>query len=398
VRRLRVLHVTPYFEDAWAYGGIPRAVAPLARAQARAGHAVTVLTTDACDAHRRTGAPPVEQRGGVTVHTFRNVSNALAYRLQLFVPIGLAHHLARHATDHDVAHLHACHNLPGAIAASRLARARVPWVLSPHGTAPLRERRWLAKRVFDLALGGRVIDGSAGLVAVSEAERRDLLALGVPGDRIAIVPNPVDDVPDSLPVRSAPDAGRRRHPVVLFLGKVTPRKRLDVLVRAFATLRCPDAQLVIAGNDMGGMRAARRLSRSHALGARVRFTGLVRGVDRFGVLGDADVVVYPAREEVFGLVAIEALLVGTPVVVADDSGCGEVIRLLGGGLVVREGDPRAFAGAIDMVLADPRGWRHAACRAGHLARRAFASDRVAGLCSDLYAAQCSQPPALAGVP
>ena len=79
---------------------------------------------------------------GVTVRVFPNLSNRLAYHLQLFLPLGLDRYLADHAGSFDVAHLHACRNLPGAIAASSsAARAGVPYVLAPNGTAPRIERR-----------------------------------------------------------------------------------------------------------------------------------------------------------------------------------------------------------------------------------------------------------------
>src|SRR5262249_41251912 len=150
--------------------------------------------------------------------------------------------------------------------------------------------------------------------------------------------------------RLALDAGA---PLVVFLGQLTPRKRLDVVVRAFAALRAPGARLVIAGNDMGALRSARALVHALALGDRVVFTGLLRGRERLDLLADADVVVYPSQDEVFGLVPLEALLCGVPVVVADDCGCGEVIASVGGGEVVAVGDARALAAAIDGLLAAP---------------------------------------------
>src|SRR6185436_16167317 len=100
---------------------------------------------------------------------------------------------------------------------------------------------------------------------------------------------------------------------------MTPRKRLDVLVDAFAMLEPRTSRLVIAGNDMGAGDHARARVRSHRLEERVTFAGLLHGSERLHALADADVVVYPGEHEVFGLVAIEALLCGTPVVVADDS-------------------------------------------------------------------------------
>src|SRR5205807_3123757 len=186
---LRVLQVTPYYAEAWAYGGVPRAATALARGLARRGHQVTVCTTDAAEPRAR--ARGAAGAAGVEVRVFANVSNALAYHLQLFLPRGMDAWLAEHAGDFDVAHLHACHNVPTAVAARRLTAAGVPYVLSPHGTAPRIERRRALKWVFDHTVGRGVLDGAARLLAVSEAECRQLVALGVTPAAISVVPNPV---------------------------------------------------------------------------------------------------------------------------------------------------------------------------------------------------------------
>jgi len=81
---------------------------------------------------------------------------------------------------------------------------------------------------------------------------------------------------------------------------------------------------------MGGLTEARSAIRALGLSSRVTITGLLTGSDRLEALADADVAVYASEQEVFGLVALEALLAGTPVVVADDSGCGEIVGALGG--------------------------------------------------------------------
>lgn len=375
---MRILHVTPYGGEAWAYGGIPRVVAAVTRGLARRGHQVTICTTDACDERSRLPAI-ARHEDGVDVRVFRNLSNRLAYHLQFFLPLGLDSYLRDHAHMFDVAHLHACRNMPGVMAARRLTAARVPYVLSPHGTLPIVERRFVAKRVFDALGGSRVVDGAARLVAVSSAERTQCLDAGCAPSRVVDIPNPVDDAPVGARTRTA-----NQRPTVLYLGKITPRKRVDLLVRAFAMIAAPDVALTIAGNDMGAANGVRRLVQDLHLDTRVTWPGLIRGDARFALLAAADVLVYPSEHEVFGLVPLEALLAGTPVIVADDSGCGDIIREIGGGLVVAAGDAHALAGAIDAVLSEPERWRREATAAAAHVRSNFAVDSVCEQLEHVY--------------
>lgn len=397
MRPLRVLHVTPYSANAWAYGGIPRLADALARGLARRGHEVTVCATDACDEssrlatdapHARFGGwPALQAADGVTLQVFPNLSNRAAYHWQLFLPLGLAAYLRRSAASFDIAHLHACRNFPGVIAAHYLRRAGVPYVLAPNGTALRIERRRFAKRVFDAAIGARTARGASRMIAVSNAECSQLRSVGVKGDAIRLVPNPVD-----LDEFSPPPARgnfRRRvagapGPLILFLGRLSPRKRVDVLVRAFARLRRTDARLVIAGNDAGATRRARELTREMGVEDRTVFTGLLRGRERLEALADADVLVYPSADEIFGLVPLEALLCGTPVIVADDSGCAEVVRAVGGGSLVPLADVDALTSAITGVLEQPASWRAAATEAAGRVRAAYARDVVCAQLDDVY--------------
>ena len=388
---LRILHVTPYFADAWGYGGIPRVATALARELGARGHAVTVCTTDAADAGARTRPSvtgPTRDRlwNCVDVHTFSNASNTLAYHLQCFLPRRLDAFLARHAREFDIAHLHACRNLPVSIAARRLTAAGVPYVLAPNGTAPRLERRRAAKWMYDVTVGRGDLQHAAAVLAVSESERAQLEGFGVPSARIRVVPNPVDlDTQDG----PRPQSFRVRHalgdgPLVLFLGKVTPRKRVEALVRAFDQLDRPDARLVIAGNDMGAMPSVRAEIRRARLEARTTFTGLLRSADRVEALAAADVVVYASSDEVFGLVAFEALLAGTPVVVAGDSGCGEMVADTGGGVIVPVGDDAALSAAIRSILASPREWRLRAEEAAGRVRARFGGHVIAERLDALY--------------
>jgi glycosyltransferase involved in cell wall biosynthesis len=350
---MRVLHVSPYGPEAWAYGGIPRVVGAQLRGLAEESLALTLATSDAYDASSRLVSPQAPSTGCARV-VFRNRSNWLAYHAQFFTPRGLRRWLTHHAAEFDLAHVHACHHLPGALTARAFARLGRPYVVQPNGTAERIERRHLLKRIFDLTLGRGVLSSAARVVAVSAAERQRLERLGIAAARLVEVPNPIETREFATPAATRrsvrPDGGGPR---VLFLGRLTPRKRADLLVRAFARLDPPGGRLVIAGNDGGGLAAARREVRRQRLGDRVDFPGLLVGEERLAALAAADVVVYPSKLEVFGLVAAEAILCGTPVVVSDDDGCGELVRAVGGGRLFRAGDAADLTRVLSALLASP---------------------------------------------
>jgi glycosyltransferase involved in cell wall biosynthesis len=367
----------------------------MTRTLARRGHRVTVCTTDVRDARTRASSV-VPNAHGVDVRIFPNVSNAIAYHFQFFTPIGLRGYVRRSAAAFDVAHLHACHNLPGVIAASGLARAGVPYVVSPNGTARPFERRVRAKQLFALTAGRSMLPRAARIVAVSRSEVNQLLDMGIDRSSIVHIPNPIDETEFDRPPDG--DQFRRRmglgdDPVVLFLGKLTPRKGVEDLVQAFAALKDRRVRLIVAGNDMGAGGRIFSLVRTLGLETRAIGAGLLTGSGRLDALAAAEVVVYPSRDEIFGLVPLEALLAGTPVIVCNDSGCGELISSIGGGVVFTPGDVTAMTAAIETVLARPEEWRARASTAASAVRRRFGAEVVCDQLESLYVDVLERRPA-----
>jgi glycosyltransferase involved in cell wall biosynthesis len=394
---LRVLHVSPYFEDAWAFGGIPRVVSRLTRGLARRGHRVQVFTTDAkgpeerlqpgpgSDRNRPWSYPPGEDPDAVSLTVFPNLFGGLAHRYQFYTPRGLSQSLAQKAPDLDLGHLHACHNLPVAQAARGLRRAGIPYILQPNGTGPrIESRRW-AKFLFDNTFARDLLEGASGLLAVSLAERRQLRSLGVPDEKIHLLPNPLDL--GELDPKPKPGEIQRRWPgegrTVVYLGQLTPRKGLTTLIRALAATP-DDLRLAIFGADRGMVKTLRILALKLGIESRVAFLGCIEGKLRFSVLAEADLVAYASRHEVFGLSAFEALLVGTPVIVGDDSGCGELVDRFGGGLTIPPGRVDSLTTAINQILDDPDRFRHEAHEAGSRLRLELDTETVCESLESIY--------------
>ncbi len=108
--------------------------------------------------------------------------------------------------------------------------------------------------------------------------------------------------------------------------------------------------LLIVGPDDGELSYLKEYSRTLGVGNRVHFLEPLYGADRLAAFVDADVLASPATNEVFGLVPFEALMCGTPVVVAREAGQGQLIELAGAGDLVPFGDADALAESIHCIL------------------------------------------------
>lgn len=377
---MHVLHVTPFFPPTWAYGGIPRIVFGLSRALVAQGVECSVWTTDALDT-RRAELPTERVLDGVQVRVSKNLSNTLAYRHQLFLPMQ-----AERALDSlgqvDLVHLHGHRHLLNNHAVAFARRRGIPYVMTPNGTLPRHERKTGVKLLWDLLVAGSVPAGAARLIAVSQAERGQFLRLGVPLERVDRIPNGlmIEEF-DALP---APGTFRQRWGIegriVAYLGQISPRKGVEHLVAAFHGGAIDGATLVIAGNDMGALDEAK--SRADD---RVVFAGLLEGDDRLALLVDADVLVYPSTDEVFGLVPFEGLMCGAPVVVGGDCGCGELISAAGAGLLVQHADVDGLRARVRTLLQDSDAARAMVERGRAYVREHLSFERVAAQHRSLYA-------------
>jgi glycosyltransferase involved in cell wall biosynthesis len=384
---MRILHVTPYYAPAWAFGGVCRAVAGLARAQVQAGHIVSVLTSDALSPRSRIRCLQ-EVLDGVQVIRVPNLAMVLRRTLNLSSPAGYGRALAHLQATCESSIVH-CHELRTVetLEAARIGAARpAPLVLSPHGTLPLSTGRRWAKRLWDGLSARSVLPRFAEVIALTEGERAEALALwarhGVPlaADRISVVPNGIDpalftEVPPRAEARRRLTAGQG--PVVLFLGRLSPRKGLSLLLAAFAAVvpRMPTARLIVAGPDEGAGDALAAEVRRLALGAHVLTTGMLSDEDRLAALGAADLFALPAVGEGFSMAALEALACGVPVLLSPECGFPRAEEAGAGLTVVRTVE--AWAPALESLLMDEGRRRDMGARGRALVQEEYTWTRIA---------------------
>jgi phosphatidyl-myo-inositol alpha-mannosyltransferase len=238
--------------------------------------------------------------------------------------------------------------------------------------------RWYPKyrTIFD-----RLMKRIAVRLAVSEAAKRTVAA-HFPGD-YEVVPNAIDVACFSAPAaRPSTLRADRRH--VLYVGRIEPRKGVDRLVRAMASVqrRHAGVQLVIVGDgpDRGAVESLAR-----GIGVTAIFAGRIADGDLPGYYQSADIVCSPAlADESFGVVLLEAMAAGRPIVASDIAGYAELLTPAGSARLVEAGNPDSLAREIGAVLEDAALARSLGER-GALAARQYDWDAVARRLDAIYA-------------
>jgi len=254
----------------------------------------------------------------------------------------------------DVVHVHGLWNQTVWDAAAAARVAGRPWVLSPRGMlepAALAHHR-CRKRAAWWLRDRRVVSRADLLHATSPIERQTLTAyrrsdeiVEIPNGVVAPAPGVRRDVRAELGIPPAA-------PYVLFLGRLHPIKRLDLLLRAFAEVRAvrPDARLVVAGPDEYRLRPEAERA-GHGPEAGVVWLGMVEGAWKDALLEQASAFVLCSDSESFGLSAGEAMAAACPVVVTRTCPWPR-IEAEGAGLWVEQ-RADAIAGGLVSLLADP---------------------------------------------
>ncbi|MGE5522237.1 MAG: glycosyltransferase, partial [Rhodospirillaceae bacterium] len=189
---------------------------------------------------------------------------------------------------------------------------------------------------------------AAGIVTVCEALKRQLVALGVPAQRIRVLRSGVD-LERFRPVDRDAVRSKLRFTgtTLLSVGSLVPLRGHDVLIRALQLL--PQCSLVIAGQGEEHMRLV-ELARTLDVAHRVTFAGVLSQEDLRQYYGAADVLVLASSREGWSNVLLEALACGTPVVATNVGGTGEVVRSSSAGLLLDQRTPEALAQAVNRLL------------------------------------------------
>ncbi|HYT09810.1 MAG TPA: glycosyltransferase [Mycobacteriales bacterium] len=391
---MRIAMVSEHASPLAAVGGVDAGgqnvhVDALSRTLARAGHEVSVYT-------RRDSAelpPSVRTGDGVLVeHLDAGPAEPLPKDALLPYVRDLGTELAaRFATDPpDLVHAHFWMSGLASLAATRGPDVPVLPVVQTFHALGVTKRRFQGRHDTSPAARIRVeralARDVARVIATSSEESSALVRLGAARHRITVVPSGVD-VQQFTPEGPAAQRGPRLR--VLSIGRLVPRKGFDTVIRAMAAV--PDAELLIAGGpaaeglaDDPEARRLRRVAGRFGVADRVRLVGAVPRPDMPALLRSADLVVCAPWYEPFGIVPLEAMACGVPVVATAVGGFVDTVVDGATGTLVPPRRPDALAVAMRKLLSEPF-WREAYGTAGvDRARSRYSWERIGGDTATVY--------------
>ena len=345
---MNVLHVTPSMSPTW--GGPVIVVSELIPALYDEGIHCEIATTRG----HRVGAD-ITGPEGVPTHVF---DTGLAARLWTAYSRDLARFLDDSITRFDLIHIHEIWHYAGYAAFLAAKKRNLPCVVTIHGELSewsLQHKAW-KKLIYRKAILDRVLRNADALHAITFPEKDRIAELGY-NTPVTVAPNGIDPTPyDNLP---DPSEFLDRFPilkgkrVILFLGRLNPKKGLDILARSFSALksRFPDVVLLIAGPDEEGTRhMMESILESQGNLDRTVFTGMLTGTEKLAAMSCADIFVLPSYSEGFSIAILEAMAARLPVVITDNCDFPEVAKH-GAGFVVEANDA-PVAQAIGTLLSD----------------------------------------------
>jgi glycosyltransferase involved in cell wall biosynthesis len=317
---MNILFITPSYKPAYIYGGPTVSISRLAESLVQIGHTVTVYTTTANGATELD--VPVSEPvmvDGVRVKYFPRITKDHTH-----VSPALWKETWATVRRYDAVHIHSWWNFLIMGASLICALKGVKPVISPRGMLCeyiFTNKNRLKKKLLHNMLGRHLLSRTY-LHVTSMVEWNDCLKINQQW-RGGLIHNIVD-----LPLLPEGRLPHRKNNVftIGFLSRVDPKKGLDILVKALAKVSFPYRLEIAGSGDEAYMQELRRLIREKGMEEHVEWVGWKSGSEKFDFLAGIDLFALTSHNENFAVVVIEALSVGTPVLVSEHVGLSRYVQ------------------------------------------------------------------------
>jgi glycogen(starch) synthase len=367
-------------------GGIARHCEGLAKALVQQNHEVHLFTLDF------PGSPSYEEMDGVKVY---RASTELGHPNFLTWVLLFNHFLTKrmadvvHSVDFDVMHVHDW--LPAFSGISFKHYLKKPMVLTVHSTEIGRAQGLHSPDSFSInGIEWWAMYEADRVIVCSQSMKNEICGhFNLPVDKVDVIPNAID----TTKYQTSVDRGsvRQRYGVgygeklILCVGRLVPQKGIEYFIRAIPHIakRYPEAKFIIVGEGWS-RDILESEARASGQGGKIQFTGFASDQEVINLMTSADVLVVPSVYEPFGIVALEGMATGVPVVASQVGGLSEVIEHDRTGLFVYPKSPESIAWGIDRILSDPDHAKWLTENAKDILHKAYSWEAVAMKTVEVY--------------
>ncbi len=339
-------------------GGMNVYVKELAQELGKKGHTVDIYTM----AHQPQHEPIINLGRNVRLIHLEPGSEEELPKIAIYVYIqrlacGIETFRKTEQLQYDLIHSH--YWLSGLVGKQLQTWWHIPHVTMFHTLAAVKNSTGIGEEETELRIESEreVVDGCNLIIASTAREKRELIKrYGAHADKIAVIPCGVN--PD-LFQPMAKDIARRElglnhQKVILFVGRIEPLKGLEQLLQAFTLIKDekPPMLMIVGGDDhsQSQVQTLQRMAEDLHIEDRVTFVGSVAQEKLPLFYSAADICAIPSYYESFGMVALESLACGTPIVATNVGGMKRVIRWREMGRVAKDNSPRNLAREMAELL------------------------------------------------
>lgn len=322
---MRILHTIPSLNA--RDGGPPEALKRMVRALNEIGVETEIATTThGLDLPASASTGDLINHEGVPVRFFPQVTWLRKYGFST----ECRRWLKQNARNYDIIHTHAVLSPFSSVAMGCARKQGVPYLIRPLGVLSpwsLTQGKW-KKRLFVRLIDRANLARAAAIHCTSEKEALDVEALHL-GPKARVIPHgvtvPIECAQATDKLRAMVGAGPSDR-LIVFIGRLHPKKGLDLLLTALAKCGRSDFKLVLAGEgDSAFVESLKQLAATLNLSDKLHLIGFVSGDAKDVLLQGADLFALTSHHENFALAALEALAAGTPVLLSNNVDLAPVV-------------------------------------------------------------------------
>lgn len=357
--KLKIGFFIPYFAPAWRFGGELRGTYELGKSLAKLGHQIRIYCTDVSNSKGKRHDESFKIIDGMDVYYFKNLSNQLASKFKIFLPIKMKKFVSQAIQKLDIIHLQNLYSIITFMVYHEVKKKNKPLFISTRGTLSSFSQRSFKtpKKILNIYMR-KVLKRADLVFAQTKDEKLDCLKFGLKNVRVisnGIEKKIFENLPSGIKFREKYNINHDEL-IILYLGRISRVKGIEYLIKSFSNLKNKKSyniKLVVIGPDDNYLKNLKGLMDKSDCKKDIIFINGLYGKEKIEALSSADIFCLPSLYDCCPNSLLEACASGLPVITTDRNGLSDLIKE-DLGLVVPAGNTAQLEAALQFLIENPK--------------------------------------------